>query len=221
MLSHNYPKPETITCRRCGTCCTKGGPALHLEDSPLLRNKTLSENDLYTLRVGEPVYDQILDQVVLLESECVKIRSVQESTTCIFFESNEYACCLYASRPVECRALQCWDIRHWLKASRQARLTRFEVVGAKSALAELIREHEARCGCADLLELLEQDTHGARRSLQDATAYDTALRDVLVERGVNPQGLEFLLGRPLDVVILGLVRYRSLKVGNNLLPDKA
>jgi Fe-S-cluster containining protein len=221
MPSLNYSGSETITCRRCGTCCTKGGPALHLEDLSLLRSKILSESDLYTLRIGEPVYDQILDQVVLLESECVKIRSVQDSTACIFFGPNEYACCLYASRPVECRALQCWDIRHWLKISRQARLTRFEIVGAESAPAELIREHEARCGCADLLELLGQDTHEARRSLRDAKAYDAALRNVLVERGVNPQGLEFLLGRPLDTVILGLVRYRSLKVGNNLFPDKA
>ncbi len=209
---------ETITCRRCGTCCAKGGPALHLEDLPLLRGEVLSKGDLYTLRLGEPVFDQILGRVVLLASECVKIRSVPDSTACIFFDSKESACGLYASRPVECRALQCWDTRALAEVSRQPGLSRFEVVGTENAWAALIREHEARCGCADLLQLLRSNTDQARMSLRDAAAYDAALRDVLVERGMAPGRLEFLLGRPLDAVIRGLARWRSLPAGKSL-PD--
>ena len=162
------------------------------------------------------VFDQVLGRVLLLESECVKIRPAPESTACVFFDSKVSACGLYASRPVECRALQCWDTRALAKVSRQARLSRFEVVGAENALAELIREHEARCGCAGLLQLLEQDTDQARMSLREAGAYDAALRDVLVERGVEPRRLEFLLGRPLDAVIQGLARWRRLRAGKSL-----
>lgn len=203
--------PERNPCRRCGTCCVKGPPALHLEDLPLLWDGALSKSDLCTLRIGEPVQDQILGAATLLETECVKIRTAPEGSTCIFFQNQEAACLLYAHRPLECRALKCWDTAELAEVYGRKRLTRLDVIHAHGGLAELVREHEARCGCAKLLEWLGQGTVQSRMALQEAQAYDAALRTVLAERTVLKAGmLPFLLGRPLDVVILGLMRWQSL-----------
>jgi len=168
-------------------------------------------SDLCTLRAGEPVHDQVVDAAVLLDTECVKIRPVSGGTACIFYEVKASVCRLYGHRPLECRTLKCWDTNELAEAARQPRLTRMKVVGVNSALAELIREHDTRCGCARMLEWLDQNTAHARMALEEARSYDQALRAVLVERaGLDPMELEFLLGRHLEVVVQGLVRWRNL-----------
>lgn len=203
---------EAAACRRCGTCCAKGGPALHLEDLPLLERGPLARHDLYTLRADEPVHDQVLGLARLLESDCVKIRSAPGSVACIFLRDRGSACALYAHRPLECRALQCQETATLAVAVRRPRLSRIDVVGAQSPLAELIRDHEKRCSCAMLLALLRLDTGKARRALQRSRDYDAALRELFAEqRAVKPGEVDFLLGRPLDVVIRGLARWRDMK----------
>ena len=66
------PRKNT-SCRRCGQCCDKGGPALHLEDLHLVRSGTLDLDSLVTLRAGEPVLDQPKGRVASLERELVKV----------------------------------------------------------------------------------------------------------------------------------------------------
>ena len=46
-------------CRRCGTCCEKGGPALHGEDRPLVDRGQVPARCLFTIRAGEPVRDDM------------------------------------------------------------------------------------------------------------------------------------------------------------------
>jgi Fe-S-cluster containining protein len=206
--------PSSLTvCRRCGTCCAKGGPALHFGDFSLLQSGVLTRSDLCTFRAGEPMHDQVRGAVRLLQKECVKIRSVAGGSACIFHEQGKAACGLYAHRPLECRAMKCWDAAELEKALQQPRMIRRDLIKADCALDELIREHEARCGCARLLEWLDLGTAEALMALQEASSYDTALRAVLVEREVlDPGELAFLLGRPLDVVIQGLLRWQKLRL---------
>ena len=64
---------EQHQCRQCGTCCRKGGPALHKEDAPLLTDGVLQLQDLCTFRAGELVRDNSNDHVVPLPEEIVKI----------------------------------------------------------------------------------------------------------------------------------------------------
>jgi len=167
-------------CRRCGTCCRKGGPALHHADLPLLRNKIILREDLYTLRVGEPVHDQVKGQVVLLDAECVKVRSkepaVHSSTTnkpgCRFYltdlfpasQGSEWVsgrCAIHKTKPIECSALKCWDTADLAEAAATPRLPRLEILGPDNALAELVRDHETRCSVADLLRHLQALTEVA------------------------------------------------------------
>ena len=184
---------------------------MHFEDLELLQRKALAARDLYTLRIGEPAHDQAAGKVLLLTSECVKIRSVPDQTRCLFHRPAESACGLYADRPVECRALQCWDTTELLRVARLARMGRLDIVGENSTLAQLIQEHEARCACADLLEWMRENSPRSRGKIQEARDYDMALRTVLVERGLAEDGLPFLLGRPLDRVLQGLVRWMRIQ----------
>ena len=42
-------------CLRCGECCRRGSPSLHVEDAELLSQGLISTHQVYTLRQGEPV----------------------------------------------------------------------------------------------------------------------------------------------------------------------
>lgn len=204
-------------CRRCGTCCVKGGPALHEADLVLLRDKVLGKEDLYTLRIGEPVHDQIRDQVVLLEAECIKIRSVERGTGCRFysaaFGSSSFGrCAIHPAKPDECLALKCWDTADLAATSAQPRIGRFDLLAPDSALGELIRIHEERCSVPALLELLRSNHANVSEELRQAAAFDAALRSLIPKRtGAAPDVLPFLLGRPLDQVVRGLRRWLDLE----------
>lgn len=202
-------QPVHDACMRCGTCCLKGGPALHCEDLTLLQEGVLSGRHLIVLRPGEPAFDQVLGQVLLLESDCIKVRGVPGSMACILYRAEAGACAEYARRPLECRVLKCWDTRELALVMRRPRLSRLDIL-ADSAATELVREHETMCGCGLLLDLLRRNTSPARQALARARAHDAALREELIRRGMEEGLLEFLLGRPLDTVIRGLSRWLRL-----------
>ena len=225
-------------CRRCGTCCRKGGPALHHADLPLLRDTIILREALYTLRVGEPVHDQVKGQVVLLDAECVKVRSKESAVDssaksepgCRFYlpdpssvpqtapaKASEHPserptgrCAIHETKPLECAALKCWNTAELARAAATPRLSRLDILGSDNALAELIRDHETHCSVANLLSHLQAPTPKSADLLRQATAYDAALRDLLQEKaGTPPDHLPFLLGRPLAEVIHGLRRWMA------------
>lgn len=221
-------------CRQCGTCCRKGGPALHHADLPLLRARIIPRDALSTLRAGEPVHDQVRGRVILLETECVKVRSntsagesrgnsepgcqfhlpgpcpdkTSERPSELTSDRPLGHCAIHKSKPLECAALKCWDSADLSMAAATPRLSRLDILGPDNALAELVREHDARCCVADLLRHLQAPTPESATHLRQAAAYDAALRDLLQEKaGVPPGHVDFLLGRPLSVVIHGLRRW--------------
>ena len=56
-------------CKRCGTCCKKGGPCFHVEDKMLIEKGVILIKYLYTIRKGEPAYDKIRHFVKELDGE--------------------------------------------------------------------------------------------------------------------------------------------------------
>ncbi|PTN38991.1 YkgJ family cysteine cluster protein [Desulfonatronum sp. SC1] len=222
-------RPDTPNhCRRCGTCCRKGGPALHQADLTLLREKIILQEDLYTLRVGEPVHDQAAGRVIPLNAECVKIRSwnaaktllAQSEAGCRFYQPAPQTipakptvhpngrCAIHETKPIECAALKCWDTADLAEAAATPRLSRLDILGPDNALVELVHDHETRCSVADLVRHLQAPTSESADLLRQAAAYDAALRDLLQEKaGILPDHLPFLLGRPLPEVVHGLRRW--------------
>ena len=206
---------EQTNCRQCGTCCRKGGPALHKEDAPLLEEGVLQLQDLCTFRAGELVRDTSNDHVVPLPEEIVKIAapfgSRPDDWTCRFLmEDNR--CFIHGRHPAECRALFCEDPEALLSMQGEDRLDRaaiLELLHAPQWLADSVKAHEERCNYADLTDIASrlETEEEARRALVQVVEYDRAFRELMMEKGnVRREMLDFLFGRPLmhTVIMFGI-----------------
>ena len=206
---------EEQKCRQCGTCCRKGGPALHKEDFPLLADGVLQLQDLCTFRAGELVRDTSNDSVVPLPEEIVKIAppfgSRPDDWTCRFLTGNN-RCFIHDRIPAECRALFCDDPSALLAMHGEDRLDRktiLEMLKAPQWLLDSVDAHEERCGYAGLIELAShlEEQEEARRAFVEVVEYDRAFRDLVMEKGkVRREMLDFLFGRPLlhTVIMFGI-----------------
>lgn len=192
------PTPHA-SCRRCGTCCRAGGPALHRADLPLFDAGPLALADCVTLRRGDFVTDNVAGGVGPSPGELIKLRPGPDGRACRFF-TLPAACAVHDRRPAECRALFC-DAPEALAAMyQQDRLTRADLLPPESPLAELVRHHEAATDLARLHALCRQALAGddaAREQVLAAVRFDAAFRELLPARaGVPAAALLFYLGRP-------------------------
>ncbi len=73
-------------CIRCGTCCKKGGPSFHIEDKYLIEKGIILSKYLYTIRKGEPAYDNVKEHILPAATDIIKIKGKKGSLACIFFD---------------------------------------------------------------------------------------------------------------------------------------
>ena len=203
-MNRNTVKPGTSgsDCVRCGVCCEKGGPGFHQADRALIDKGLIPARCLFTIRQGEMAYDNVQGRLVPVDSDIIKIKGKGDSWTCMFFDEPGKQCSIYADRPQECRALKCWDTRELEKLYADQRLTRADLMSEVEGLWDLIDSHHQRCNYGriqKLIELLENDPqNSARRELAQIIKYDIEIRELVVSRGgMDPDMLDFLLGRPL------------------------
>jgi len=203
----NHPatlKPgKTISeCIRCGTCCEKGGPCFHIEDRMLIEKGKIPSKYLYTIRKGELAHDNVKGCLTPVDSDIIKIKGKKDGWTCIFFDEVKKGCTIYDDRPLECRALKCWDTCELEQIYANTRLTRTDLVSEVKGLWELIKEHQACCDYKKIQPLIKnlvgsKNIH-ARRKLLEIIRYDAEIRKLVVARGgLDPEMLDFLFGRPL------------------------
>jgi len=197
-------------CGRCGTCCRKGGPALHLEDRALVEGGGLALRYLVTLRRGEPVHDNVAGGVIPAPTDIIKIKGRTGTTTCHFFRESDPAggaCAIYDHRPLECRLLACSDTRAIEGAYGRERLTRRDLIARVEGLWDLVEDHQRRCDPAEAVRRVRGGGPAERSELGEMVAYDRHLRALLQEKGaVKAEVLPFLLGRPLAEVVGVLIR---------------
>ncbi|MCG6552830.1 MAG: YkgJ family cysteine cluster protein [Candidatus Magnetominusculus sp. LBB02] len=210
------------SCTRCGECCTKGSPTLHFADSQLLRDGTLNYKDLFTIREGELVYNNMDDEFIAIDCELIKIREVKGSRKCIYYnEDGVSACAIYDRRPVQCRAYECWDTDKFMSTFTDEKLTRTELLKGQTALIDIVNAHSDKCSYTKLAELFTAIGEGndLTGDVFEILAYDTYMRPLLVEQsGVPEQYLDLLLGRPLiDTVIMFGYKVEKDEQGNYLL----
>ncbi len=196
-------------CRRCGTCCLKGGPALHADDKELVEEGYLPLNRLYTLRKGELAFDNVKGSICTVSEDIVRLKYVEESTACVFYSKDENACAIYLNRPIECRALKCWDTRDIEEVYSTDRLSRKDLLENIPHFLELVDYHEEKCGYSTVKELIDNLDEGrnkeAMERLREILALDENLRSVIREKAVcDAETLDFLLGRPLATTLPGL-----------------
>lgn len=189
-------------CIRCGTCCTKGGPCFHHADKALIEKGVIHSRYLYTLRKGELAYDNIKDCLVSLDDDVIKLKGRDDSGTCIFFDEDQKTCEIYVTRPLECKALQCWDTRQLEAIYDKNRLTRKDLVSDIEGLWDLICDHQSRCDYDKIQELVNALNSPAKKSAQKQLIriiqYDIEIRKLVVsDGGLEAEMLDFLFGRPL------------------------
>ena len=157
---------------------------------------------LYTIRRGESAFDNVKGCLVPVDSDIIKIKGKEDSWTCIFFEEQNKGCAIYSHRPVECRALKCWDTGELEKIYARHRLTRDDLISEVEGLWDLIKDHQARCDYEKIKKLIG-DLDGphpgrARKELMEIIQYDAEIRKLVLEKGgLDPAMLDFLFGRPL------------------------
>ncbi len=200
---------QQTECRRCGTCCRKGGPALHDEDLELLHAENLVYQDLLTIRKDEPAYSPLTDQVEPVTKELVKISGHGQSWTCRFYDPIHSACTIHSQRPLECRLLKCWDTNDIMEVIKKNTLTRLDIIGKKNPIAPWICEQEKKCPYREtnfLLRTLSSSPHPSPL-LTELTAIireDLTIRTRAVAQFHLSLPLElFYFGRPVFQVIRG------------------
>jgi Fe-S-cluster containining protein len=193
-------------CIRCGTCCEKGGPALHTDDKALVVEGRIHTRHLYTIRKGERVHDNVRDCLIPATSDIIKIKGKSQSWECVFFQEDDKTCEIYEQRPQECRILKCWDTREIESTYQKTRLSRRDVLAEMGELWELIQLHEENCS-HELIDTAIQnlnETSGdqASETIIAAIQYDQAIRKLVTEQGqVTDDMLDFLFGRPLTQML--------------------
>lgn len=190
------------TCQRCGTCCKKGGPAFHQADKARIESGDIPSKYLYTIRKGEMAYDNVRQCLEPAGSDIIKIKGKGNSWTCLFFDEAQAACTIYESRPIECRALKCWDTAELEALYAQKRLKREDLLADIEGLWDLIKYHHQRCKYETILALIKAidgDKSGnARQKLAELIQFDNEIRKLVVSQGgLDTDMLDFLFGRPL------------------------
>jgi Fe-S-cluster containining protein len=195
--------PE-IECRRCGTCCQKGGPALHIADQSLVESGKIALKQLLTIRQGEPAYDNVSGTIAPAVTDIIKVNTCPNNfSQCVFYEPQRKQCRIYENRPIECQALNCRYTRKIERIYSTQRLTRRHLLSKVEGLWDLVRDHQERCDYGFIAELALRIRQGrkpeqARQQLLELIHYDEALRKTTVAHaGRTSEMLEFLFGRSL------------------------
>ena len=220
---------ETATCRRCGTCCRKGGPALHVQDLPLFQGEgALDLSLIVTLRPGEWALDQPRGRVLPLAAEVLKLCGDASGQGCALLDQATSACTLYKRRPAECRALSCRDTAALAAMYEKGRLTRADLLPVGHGLLAVLAEHEALVPATRIRPLAYalcsggQEALDAEEALTRMALSDRAFRKGLAERAhVGPELHDFLLGRDIGVLFAaaGLILRSDERTGLRVQPD--
>jgi Fe-S-cluster containining protein len=206
--NHMIPKGEETSrthCIRCGTCCMKGGPTLHEEDGVLFEKGILQRSHVYTLRKGEVVRN-IDDTLVVLEQEIIKIKGQVGAWACMFYDKDQGACTIYDHRPLECRALKCWDLGAFKEVMARPYLQRRDLIQSGDGILKIIGAHEQRCAYENLESAVRRlprlDSDKTLGKILDLLQYDHYMRAFLAEKlKVDRNDMDFFFGRPLTTTI--------------------
>ena len=148
-LPKNNMTTEQATCKKCGNCCKKGGPALHNQDLELVRSGKLPIRSLITIRKGELVHNPLAGLIQPVTVELVKIVGTGRQWDCCYYD-DDLGCTIYEDRPCACRVLKCWDTTEILDLVEKDTLSRFDILDKDDPLIPVIKEHERMCSCDDL-----------------------------------------------------------------------
>jgi Fe-S-cluster containining protein len=189
-------------CVRCGDCCRKSSPTLHLEDLDLLLGSKIPWNQLLTLRSGEPVHSPFEEELFFLLDERIKVREKVGIQECVFFDADANECLIYENRPMQCRAQACWDDEPARQLTEQPYLTRRDIFKDVELLQDLIGEHDRRCSFGRLqnaFKQLEENQAQGIDAILELLAYEEHFRQFLAEKlNIPADTLPLIFGRSYE-----------------------
>ncbi|MCP3888357.1 MAG: YkgJ family cysteine cluster protein [Desulfobulbaceae bacterium] len=191
---------EISSCKKCGNCCEKGGPALHIPDLKSIKNGNIPISSLITIRKGELVHNPLVDRIKATTVELVKLVGTGRTWDCCYYKPGT-GCTIYEHRPHACRVLKCWDTGEILALVEKDTLDRFAILEKDDPLIPIIREHERICPC-DGLEFIQANrttlSANKKAEIEKIIRLDLRFRS----RVINDFGLKlneemFYFGRPI------------------------
>jgi Fe-S-cluster containining protein len=204
----NRKRPRQNECKRCGTCCQKGGPVLHHEDKRILRSGHIRHKHLVTIRKGELARNPVNDLLEPVHQEFIKVRGKGDNWTCFFYDEDKSSCSVYDHRLLECRLLKCWDPSGLLSVIGKDTIIRADIINPGDPILELIKTHELECPY-DKIEISidnifrERDKSKNLESLTEFVNKDLSIRHyALSELGLNKDFELFIFGRPLFKILI-------------------
>lgn len=202
-------------CIKCGECCLKGSPTLEIEDFRLLESGKLGPKDLYTLRKGELVFDNIKEKSFVNDKERIKIRETEDEKRCIFYQKWNRECSIYADRPVQCRLQECWNPDRVTSPQQGEPLDRRDLFESIEEIWKVIQKHEENCSHEKFSR--EITRLGATKGqtvdkMIELLSFDSHVREFLREKiGIGNDVLDLFCGRPL----IDFLEYFGLTVDQN------
>ncbi|MEW6585589.1 MAG: YkgJ family cysteine cluster protein [Nitrospirota bacterium] len=194
-------------CRRCGTCCRKGGPILHREDRKILFEGFVGHQHLMTIRKGERAFNPVTEKVGAVPIELVRVMGKGTGRTCFFFDEERASCRVYEHRFLECRLLQCWDPSQIMQVIGRNTLSRFDLINPDDPIVEVIGMHDRDCPGGEVEDLASNsltasDRADVFRRLSSLVRKDEAIRSyALDELGMKKEYELFIFGRPIRQIL--------------------
>jgi hypothetical protein len=188
---------------RCGTCCLKGGPALHHEDKKILLAGYAGHQHLVTIRKGEMAFNPLRNILEPVKKELIKVKGKGDDWACYFYDEKQSSCNIYENRFLECCLLKCWDTSEIISLIGKNNITRADIINPGDPIMKLIEEHEQECPFNEINALVSGLYSGKEKSknlsqLSEFVRKDFAIRSYAVaELGLMEEFEMFIFGRPL------------------------
>jgi Fe-S-cluster containining protein len=203
----NQKRIPRDSCIRCGTCCMKGGPALHQEDKNILLAGHVGHQHLITIRKGELAFNPVSGKLEPVPRELIKVQGKGKGWACCFYNKKEASCAIYAHRFIECRLLKCWDTSELISVIGKNTIIRTDIINSDDPIIRVIKTHEQECSYHEVENLISDLSQGTDKSkalakLTELVHKDLAIRSFAISELELKKEFElFIFGRPLFKVL--------------------
>jgi Fe-S-cluster containining protein len=195
---------ERTHCIRCGECCLGSSPTLQTADVSLVYDGFIERVNLYTIRLGELVRDNIRGELRVTDKEIIKVHEKEKSLGCIYYDEKAKACTIYEYRPIQCKALACWDESEFMRVYARPKVDRRDIIRDKIVLG-LMNEHDKRCSYSELdkcVRQIKKEGEEAVGKILEVLRFDQHIRTFTSKKlGISLSEMGFLFGRPLTQTI--------------------
>jgi Fe-S-cluster containining protein len=175
-----------------------------MADVSLVYDGFIERGNLYTIRLGELVRDNIRGELRVTDKEIIKIKEKKNSPGCIYYDEKAKACTIYEYRPIQCQALACWDDSEFMRVYARPKADRRDIIRDKVVLG-LMKEHDKRCSYMELdklVRVVEKEGEEAVEKILEVLKFDHHIRTFTSKKlGISFSEMDFLFGRSLTGTI--------------------